>query len=195
MDNDAGFAGHFIGIPEGVVVAHEALDLGGQKAGGAGDIIREDFFAVAEGGVAGGLDLDGGTTADERDGTGCQQGERRREGAMIHWRKCLVGTSAMSAESEDADLFEGGAEFFDFGGLHGGHGEAQFGIDFAGEAHRGFDRDGVGGEFEEGGEEGVVALVDGASLEVAALEGELDHFGDRAGDDVGGDGDDANGTD
>ena len=100
----------------------------------------------------------------------------------------------MSTESDDADLFEGGAEFFDFGRLHGGHGEAQFGVDFASEAHRGFDGDGIGGELEESGEEGVVALVDGAGLEVAALEGELDHFGDWAGDDVGGDGDDADGT-
>ena len=101
----------------------------------------------------------------------------------------------MRAESEDADLFQGGAEFVDLGGLHGGHGEAEFGIDFAGESHRGFDGDGIGGELEESGEEGVVALVDGAGLEVAALEGELDHFGDWAGDDVGGDGDDADGAD
>lgn len=101
----------------------------------------------------------------------------------------------MRIESDDADLFEGGAEFFDFGRLHGGHGEAQFGVDFASEAHRGFDRDGIGGELEESGEEGVVALVDGAGFEEAAFEGELDHLRDGSWDDVGGNGDDADGTD
>jgi hypothetical protein len=101
----------------------------------------------------------------------------------------------MSAESDDADLFEGGAEFFDFGGLHGGHGEAEFGIDFAGESHCGFDGDGIGRELEESGEEGVVALMDGAGFEEAAFEGELDHLRDGSWDDVGGDGDDADGAD
>lgn len=84
VDDDAGFAGHVVGISEGSVIAHEAFDFGSQEAGGAGDIISEDLFAVAEGGVAGGLDLDGGTTGEERDRAGCQQDERRREGAMIH---------------------------------------------------------------------------------------------------------------
>lgn len=49
VDDNAGFASHVVGTPEGSIIAHEAFDFGSQEAGRARDVTGENLFAVAKG--------------------------------------------------------------------------------------------------------------------------------------------------
>ncbi len=97
--------------------------------------------------------------------------------------------------SDDADGGEGGFEFCVFGCGHGDHGEAEIAVSEAHVFESGFDGDRVGVQFEERAEERVVPAVDGAGGLVVVLEGGVDEIAHLAGDDIGGDADDAHGSD
>ena len=107
----------------------------------------------------------------------------------------LVRGDGGLGRSDDADGGEGGFEFCVFGGGHGDHGEAEIAVSEAHVFEGGFDGDRVGVEFEEGAEERVVSAVDGACGLVVVLEGGVDEIAHLAGDDIGGDADDAHGSD